>query len=336
LLLALAAGCGAEPDDAGHTSHTAIDAPAESHEEGSAGQVGGASLPAGMAEVEIPYERRQLAGVRTEELAVRQLSRGLRTVGLVVADERRVRRIQTKISGWVEELLVSFTGELVRSGQAILGIYSPELRGHPARVPARSGGRSRNGLAQPPLRSGADAPPRVGASSPGALRRRRRADRRARAYAHSASARRPPLADRWLRNVLIRAPGDLCDAGDGALHGRRSRHGLDLGRRDGGGDSPRLPRSDGAHRARVGPGRALGHRELRPADARRTRRGSRSSLARTRRQPCPRAPLATRSVHRSFIAERSSKRGGAGAEGSVRPRYLVALAASRCSAAIAS
>jgi Cu(I)/Ag(I) efflux system membrane fusion protein len=38
-----------------------------------------------------------------------------------------VRRIQTKVSGWVEELYVSFTGEPVGAGQAILAVYSPEL-----------------------------------------------------------------------------------------------------------------------------------------------------------------------------------------------------------------
>jgi Cu(I)/Ag(I) efflux system membrane fusion protein len=80
-----------------------------------------------MAEVEVPYERRQLMAVRTAELAVRPLAREIRTVGLVVADERRVRRIQTKITGWVEELFVNFTGEPVRAGQPILSIYSPEL-----------------------------------------------------------------------------------------------------------------------------------------------------------------------------------------------------------------
>jgi Cu(I)/Ag(I) efflux system membrane fusion protein len=80
-----------------------------------------------MAEVEVPYERRQLMAVRTAELAVRPLAREIRTVGLVVADERRVRRIQTKIAGWVEELFVNFTGEPVRAGQPILSIYSPEL-----------------------------------------------------------------------------------------------------------------------------------------------------------------------------------------------------------------
>ena len=125
LLLAITAGCGGEPDDTGHASHKPSGAPAESREQGS--ESARASLPAGMAEVEIPFERRQLAGVRTEKLTVRQVSRGLRTVGLVVADERRVRRIQTKISGWVEELFVDFTGDLVRSRQPILAIYSPEL-----------------------------------------------------------------------------------------------------------------------------------------------------------------------------------------------------------------
>jgi len=80
-----------------------------------------------MADVEVPFERRQLTGVRVEAIEVRELTREIRTVGLVVADERRVRRIQTKISGWVEQLFVSFTGEAVRSGQPILSIYSPEL-----------------------------------------------------------------------------------------------------------------------------------------------------------------------------------------------------------------
>jgi Cu(I)/Ag(I) efflux system membrane fusion protein len=80
-----------------------------------------------MAEVVVPFERRQLTGVRVEAVVVRELTREIRTVGLVVADERRVRRIQTKISGWVEQLFVSFTGEAVRPGQPILSIYSPEL-----------------------------------------------------------------------------------------------------------------------------------------------------------------------------------------------------------------
>jgi len=88
---------------------------------------GGGPLPHGMSEVEVPFERRQLTGVRTAEVARRALAREIRTVGLVAADERRVRRIQTKVSGWVEELFVSFTGQPVAAGEPILAIYSPEL-----------------------------------------------------------------------------------------------------------------------------------------------------------------------------------------------------------------
>ena len=88
----------------------------------------GAAAPVpGMAEVDVPYERRQSIGVRTAEITRRPLVERLRTAGLVVADERRVRKIQTKISGWVDELFVSFTGAAVNPGAPILSIYSPEL-----------------------------------------------------------------------------------------------------------------------------------------------------------------------------------------------------------------
>ncbi len=81
----------------------------------------------GMADVEVPYERRQLAGVRTAAVERKPLVSEIRTVGLVAADERRVRRIQTKIAGWVEHLHVSFTGEALEAGDPVLEIYSPEL-----------------------------------------------------------------------------------------------------------------------------------------------------------------------------------------------------------------
>jgi len=130
LLLAAGVACGGDreadvtPAQPSHESHgTAQPAPGPAPPAPADYPV----TPPGMAEVEIPFERRQLTGVRVEPLAVRELTREIRTVGLVVADERRVRRIQTKISGWVEQLFVSFTGEAVRSGQPILSIYSPEL-----------------------------------------------------------------------------------------------------------------------------------------------------------------------------------------------------------------
>jgi len=129
LLLGASVACGGDPEvesspaHAAHGASTPTPAPGPATPEPSAVPV----TPPGMAEVEVPFERRQLTGVRVEPIEIRELTREIRTVGLIVADERRVRRIQTKISGWVEQLFVSFTGEAVRSGQPILSIYSPEL-----------------------------------------------------------------------------------------------------------------------------------------------------------------------------------------------------------------
>jgi membrane fusion protein, copper/silver efflux system len=86
----------------------------------------GSQVP-GMADVEIPYERRQVSGVRTAVIREQNLTVKVRTVGLVVADERTVRKVQTKISGWVDRLYVNFTGQYVRANQPILSIYSPQL-----------------------------------------------------------------------------------------------------------------------------------------------------------------------------------------------------------------
>jgi len=69
----------------------------------------------------------RLAGVQTAVATREEIVRVIRTVGLVVPDERRVRHVHTKISGWIENLTVNFTGQQVQEGQPILSIYSPEL-----------------------------------------------------------------------------------------------------------------------------------------------------------------------------------------------------------------
>lgn len=45
----------------------------------------------------------------------------------VVPDESRISHIHTRVSGWIEHLHVSNTGELVRAGQPIADIFSQEL-----------------------------------------------------------------------------------------------------------------------------------------------------------------------------------------------------------------
>jgi RND family efflux transporter MFP subunit len=79
------------------------------------------------APIEVAGEGVRLAGVQTAVAERRSLTRTTRAAGVVTPDETRVRRVQTKISGWVEKLYVNATGQLVRAGQPLLSLYSPEL-----------------------------------------------------------------------------------------------------------------------------------------------------------------------------------------------------------------
>lgn len=81
----------------------------------------------GYAPVTLTPEKIRLAGVQTAVAESGAASRVIRTVGSVVADETRVRRVTTKIGGYVEKLYVNFTGQAVRRGEPVLAIYSPEL-----------------------------------------------------------------------------------------------------------------------------------------------------------------------------------------------------------------
>ena len=81
----------------------------------------------GYAPVEIDPERLQLYGVTSEIVEMRDLTKTIRTVGIVTVDERRISNIQTKFNGWIEKLYVNFTNEYVKEGDPLFQVYSPEL-----------------------------------------------------------------------------------------------------------------------------------------------------------------------------------------------------------------
>jgi len=82
---------------------------------------------AGRAAVTLSPERRQLLGLRSEEVRQERIERVIRTVGRVAPDERRLHHIHTKYDGYVEHLYVDFTGAFVQRGERLLSIYSPDL-----------------------------------------------------------------------------------------------------------------------------------------------------------------------------------------------------------------
>jgi RND family efflux transporter MFP subunit len=88
---------------------------------------GDAALPEGYATVQVGAERVRLAGIQSVPATRETISRPVRAAGVVVPDERRVRRVQAKIDGWIEKLHANFTGQLVAKGEPLLEIYSPDL-----------------------------------------------------------------------------------------------------------------------------------------------------------------------------------------------------------------
>lgn len=69
----------------------------------------------------------QNMGVRTVGVVRGDLSRSIRTVGLISYEEPKQYVVNAKIAGWVEKLYVAETGQQVQKGQKLLEIYSPEL-----------------------------------------------------------------------------------------------------------------------------------------------------------------------------------------------------------------
>lgn len=97
------------------------------HAEHAAPAPGGAPAVEGRARVQIPGRKRQLIGVRTTAVQRKPLTRTIKTVGRVTFDETRLHHVHTKIAGWIERLYANTTGELVKQGDPLLTIYSPEL-----------------------------------------------------------------------------------------------------------------------------------------------------------------------------------------------------------------
>ena len=84
-------------------------------------------IPAQNKGVMVSPQKQQMIGVKTEPATIRDLTHTIRTVGQVEVDERRLTHMHTKLEGWVQELYVKFTGELVQKDQKLFEIYSPEL-----------------------------------------------------------------------------------------------------------------------------------------------------------------------------------------------------------------
>jgi RND family efflux transporter MFP subunit len=77
--------------------------------------------------VMISAAKQQLIGVRTAEAKRERLRREVRTTAQITADETRIAHVHVKINGFIERVFVDYIGQLVRKGQPLFTIYSPDL-----------------------------------------------------------------------------------------------------------------------------------------------------------------------------------------------------------------
>lgn len=77
--------------------------------------------------VTINPQQLQSIGVTFAAVENRSLEKEIRTVGRVEVDERKITPVTIKVSGWIEKLMINFTGEQVKKGDVLFTIYSPEL-----------------------------------------------------------------------------------------------------------------------------------------------------------------------------------------------------------------
>lgn len=71
--------------------------------------------------------KQQLIGVKTMVVERRPMESVIRAVGRVDYDEQRIAHVNLRVSGWVEDLFVDYTGQVVQKGQPLFTLYSPDL-----------------------------------------------------------------------------------------------------------------------------------------------------------------------------------------------------------------
>jgi Cu(I)/Ag(I) efflux system membrane fusion protein len=77
--------------------------------------------------IEVAASTVQGLGIRLEDVRRESLTQAIRAVATVVPDESLISHVHTRVAGWVEQLDVNTTGELVKAGQPLARIFSQEL-----------------------------------------------------------------------------------------------------------------------------------------------------------------------------------------------------------------
>src|SRR6516162_5982028 len=83
------------------------------------------AMPVGT--VQITPEKQQLIGVKYGRVERLDGSRTIRAEAKIAFDETRIQHIHTKVEGWIDQVFVDYTGQLVQKGQPLMTVYSPDM-----------------------------------------------------------------------------------------------------------------------------------------------------------------------------------------------------------------
>ena len=127
-LVLLAVQCGKQgAPDAGTQEHEGMAMPGHKGMDMGGAPPDAGSLPHGYAAVPIDPSRVAPLGVSTAVVEEVDVTRPLRTVGLVTLDETRTAHVHSKVRGWIDSISANFVGQQVRAGEVLCTIYSQEV-----------------------------------------------------------------------------------------------------------------------------------------------------------------------------------------------------------------
>lgn len=84
-------------------------------------------MPAAGGIVIVDEPRRQLIGVTVGAAELAPMRREIRAVGRIAYDETRLHDVTLKFDAWIGDLQANTVGMVVRKGQPLFSVYSPEL-----------------------------------------------------------------------------------------------------------------------------------------------------------------------------------------------------------------
>jgi len=104
--------------------------------------------------VDVNAATRQELGIRLEVVGRQSLTQEARAVATIVPDESRISHVHTRVAGWVEQLDVNTTGEMVTAGQPLARIFSQELLSSQAEYLAARRNTAASGISSAVIASG--------------------------------------------------------------------------------------------------------------------------------------------------------------------------------------